>query len=93
LNQVYKYKYEILNTNDHKYPEYIILTNVNIEKKYKLHSETKVIFNKLIKNGYVLKVRFTPHFKYLFLFTNELNYYMAAIVQSPVEINIYEKRK
>ncbi len=86
-----KYKYKIIQTSDKTYPEYVILTNVGIESMYKHNSETKDIYKNLQKNKYKLIKEFSPNFKYLFLFTNDLNYYMAAIVQSPVEISIYKK--
>lgn len=88
-----KFKYKIVQASDKTYPKYVILTNVDIETKYKHNSETKDIYKNLQGNKYKLIKKFSPNFKYLFLFTNDLNYYMAAIVQSPVEISIYKNDK
>ncbi len=86
-----KFKYKIILATDNTYPQYVILTNVGVETKYKHNSETKDIYKNLQENKYKLLKKFSPNFKYLFLFTNDLNYYMAAIVQSPLEISIYKK--
>lgn len=91
LQQTVHFKYKVINSNQINLPEYVVLTNDQIAIKYFKKSEKKEIVKELDKMGYKKITSFKPYFKYLKYFTNDINYYLTAIVQSPTEINIYEK--
>ncbi|OGH11513.1 MAG: hypothetical protein A3B38_01755 [Candidatus Levybacteria bacterium RIFCSPLOWO2_01_FULL_36_13] len=85
------FNYKIINKQDNNFPKYIVLTNEELKSKHLSRSETREILNRITDLGYKKIAVFVPNFTYLNYFTNDLNYYLSAIVQAPNSISIYEK--
>jgi len=92
IKQEFNYSYLVLNPSFNHLPKYIILTNEQFDKKYLIKSDTKIILEKINKQKYKKIVQFIPNFKYLRIFTNDLNYQMSGLIQSPITLSIYEKK-
>lgn len=86
-----KYKYVVVNKSTKQFPKYVILTNAEIESKYLVKSDKREIMKIINKLKYKEIIYFSPAFKLLNYFTSDFNYYLSAIVQAPVKIDIYEK--
>jgi glycosyltransferase involved in cell wall biosynthesis len=84
------FDYYVIN-NSLQETDYIILTNSDLENKYLKKSNKKELVNLLNNNEYREINNFTSDFSLLKYFSSDLEYYVAGIVQSPIEIEIYEK--
>ena len=91
IKQDFNYSYNILNPSFKNLPKYIILTNEQFDTKYLIKSEGKMILERINKQNYKKISQFAPDFKYLRIFTNDLNYQISGLIQSPITISIYEK--
>lgn len=92
LRAVNSYKYSIVNSRSENFPRYVIMTNEEIESKTYKDSEKKQIVEKLKSKKYLKVVSFSPDLRLLKLFADDFNYYLSGLVQSPISIDIYEKR-
>lgn len=92
INQKFNYNYLVLNPPFKNLPKYIILTNEEFDAKYLINSEGKMILEKINRQNYKKVSQFTPDFKYLRIFTNDLNYQISGLIQSPITLSIYEKK-
>ncbi|PIR79715.1 MAG: hypothetical protein COU25_03825 [Candidatus Levybacteria bacterium CG10_big_fil_rev_8_21_14_0_10_35_13] len=92
ITQDFNYNYVVLSSYDKKYPNFIIMTNDEFDSKYLIESESKSILKKIKKQNYRKISQFTPDFKYLNLFTNDLNYQISGLIQAPITVSIYEKK-
>lgn len=92
VEENYNFKYTIINKDLVNFPKFVIITNGELESKYIKSSKKTEIIKRLKTLNYKKIAEFKPNFKFLNLFTNDLNYYMSAIIQAPTTIEIYEKR-
>lgn len=85
------YNYNIISSSNRKLPNTIILSNSDFFYKYSNDIEEKKLLSVLKNLGYKKIKQFNPDFRYIHLFTNDLEYYVGAIYQAPLSIDIYEK--
>lgn len=85
------YKYSIINNTSSTFPEVIILSNDELENKYFIKSDKKLIVGRLQKERYVLIKRFKPDFTYFKHVGSDLDFYIGGLVFSPNTISIYER--
>lgn len=86
----HNFNYQVINNSLHD-ADFVILTNSDLENKYLKKTNKKELVKLLNDEGYREVNRFTSDFSLLKYFSKDLEYYVAGIVQSPIEIRIYEK--
>jgi hypothetical protein len=86
-----QYQYAIIDAKTKQLPPYIIISGADYETTYLKTSPKKDLINRLKKSGYKQIAEFTPNLKLYYLFNNELNYYLSAIIPSD-PITIYQKK-
>jgi len=87
-----RYNYKLIDYQTKMLPSFIIVSNPDIHMKYFKKSPKKNLVVRLQKEGFHKVTTFTPNFKYYKYINNDLNFYLSAIIASPVEIVIYEKK-
>ncbi len=85
-----KYKYEIISKDSEKLPEYIILTNVDIDSNYFFNSSKKELISRIEEEGYKQMKAFYINRSMNELFTTRLDFYISLLAPIP-NIFVYKK--
>ncbi len=85
-----KFKYQVVNSKS-KLPEFLVITNGEIEDRYYKISDKKELLKKMRKENYKKMATFVPNLKYVRLFNTEFEIYISGLLQSPNAISIYKK--
>lgn len=86
-----QYHYQVITDRSKHLPQFIVITNGDVETKLYLKSPKKSLLQRIAHDGYKPKATFNSSTTYLDLFTNPVDAYFAAINASPASIVIYEK--
>lgn len=70
-------------------PGVVVITNGNLETKFFKQSPKKELLERLKRDNYRLVREFRPELKWYRYFGNELNFYIANLVPTPLSIEIY----
>lgn len=91
LKQEFKYNYRIVADNQNNLPEYIVLTNSDIENKILKDSPKKRLLKHIESNGYRKLKTFVPELYYLNFYVSDETFYHSGLIASPSTISIYKK--
>ena len=92
VGQGNKYNYLIINDYSTDLPEYIILTNEEIEDKILEDSPKKRLLKRILEEGYREQIVFSPNLFYLSKISDLADYYHAGLlVATPLTISIFKK--
>ncbi len=89
VKQNFKYKYQIIDSNNKKLPHLIIISNGEIETKILKKSSKKQLMERLEKEGYKKIAFFTPAYKNYKI--NNTDFYFSWLIASPNTISIFKK--
>lgn len=92
LNKNYLYKYEVIGATSKILPNTIILTSVDLDKKYLKMSSKQSLLIRMEKEGFKKIKTFSLNYKFYDLFSNRFNILYWNLVPGPSEISIYQKQ-
>ncbi len=84
------YNYEVIDSRTDVLPEYIIITNSDIDRNYFIDSPKKDLLYRMSKEGYIEIKSFTINRNLNEIFTNRLDFYISLLSPTP-NIYIYKK--
>lgn len=84
------YKYEIISRDSKKFPEYVLISNADIDEHYLYKSDKKKILAKLKKMNYKKVAEFEINRKINKIFTSRLDYFIS-LLNPAANIYIYKK--
>lgn len=84
------YNYQLVDAKSTNLPQYIVLTNADVEHRYMKKSQKKSLVERLEKEGYVQIQSFTPNWELNRLFTSRLDFFISLLDPSPV-VTVYRK--
>jgi hypothetical protein len=84
------YKYLVIDEKTRQLPEYVIITNGEIDTNYLISSSKKSLVGLLRKNNYKKLVVFNPNWNFTKYFTGRLDYHLSLMTPGG-SISIYKK--
>jgi hypothetical protein len=86
-----KYFYKVIDCHAESLPEYIVITNDEIEPVLTKQSAKKCLVDRLRTDRYQKLVAFSPDFRYFKFFANNEDYYQSGLIIMPLTTAIYKK--